>query len=163
MSFSKSLTIHTRKYQKRLFLPKLNTSVVCGKFLHMRTGLVTISDESTKNHYNIPWKDNNLSHEYINTVLLVGCLYKGIERHHQYIRYLYLDLNQTRGEMKPGKEGYWLVTMEYMMKLRAKIHQSDSSKFHALMTKGCSVHVFFIKGRMTEEVLHRKLADKGDD
>ena len=111
----------------------------------MLTGLVTIRDESTKNCYNIHWKDTNLSHEEINTVLLVDYVYEGIERHHQYVIHLYLDQEKTCGEMKLGKEEYWLVNMDYMMKLRENMHQSDYSKFHALITKGCSVQVFCIK------------------
>ena len=42
----------------------------------MRIGLVTIADESIKNCYNIPWKDTNLSHEELNTVLLVDYVYE---------------------------------------------------------------------------------------
>ena len=79
----------------------------------MWTGLVTISDEITKNRYNIPWKDNSLSHEEINTVLLVDYVYKGIEIHHQYVRHLYLDCNQTQGEMKPVKEEDLLETSSF--------------------------------------------------
>ena len=78
----------------------------------MLTCLVTITDESMKNCYNIHWKDTNLSHEEINTILLVDHLYEGIEIHHQYVRHLYLDCNQTQGEMKPVKEEDWLVTMD---------------------------------------------------
>ena len=40
-----------------------SSSFVAGKFLHMQTVLVTITDESTRNWYNIPWKGANLSHE----------------------------------------------------------------------------------------------------
>ena len=127
----------------------------------MKMGLVTITYESTKNRYNIPWKDTNFSHEEINTVILVHYVYKGIEIHYQYVRHLYLDCNQMRGEMKPGKEEDWLVTMEYMMNLQAKMHQSAYSKFHGLMTKGCSVHVFCIKRRMKKYEAHAMLADKG--
>ena len=72
-------------------------SGVHGKVLHMRTGLITIADESTKNCYNIPWKDTNLSYDEINTVVLVYYVYKGIESHHQYVRHFYLDRNQTCG------------------------------------------------------------------
>ena len=63
----------------------------------MQTVLVTITDESTRNWYNIPWKGANLSHEEINTLLLVYYVYEGIERHYQYAIQLYLDRNQTRG------------------------------------------------------------------
>ena len=60
------------------------------KVLHMRTGLVTIADESTKNIYNIPRKDTNFSHEEINTVILVHYVCEGIERHNQYVRHFIL-------------------------------------------------------------------------
>ena len=50
-----------------------------------------------------------------------------------------------------------------MMKLQAKMHQSDSSKFHTFMTKGFSVQNFCIKGRITEDVAHEMLSKKGDD
>ena len=63
----------------------------------MRIGLVTIADESIKNCFNIPWKDTNLSHEEINTVLLVDYVYEGIDRYHQYVSHLYLYRNQTCG------------------------------------------------------------------
>ena len=116
-----------------------------------------------KNRYNILWKDNNLSHEESNTALLVDYVYDGIERHHQYVRHFYLYRNQKCGEMKHVKEEDFLVTMDYMMKLRAKMHQIYSSKFHALMTKGCSVHVYFIKGHMTKDKVRAMLSEKGSD
>ena len=53
------------------------------KILHMQKGLVNISDESTKYHYNIHRKDTNFSHEEFSTVLLVDYEYEGIEIHHQ--------------------------------------------------------------------------------
>ena len=49
------------------------------------------------------------------------------------------------------------------MKLQAKMHQSDSSKFHLLMKKGCSVRVFCIKWCMAEYVAHAMLAEKGSE
>ena len=51
--------------------------------------------------------------------------------------------------------------MEYMMKLRAKMHQSYSSKFHAFMTEDYSVCIFCIKGRMIEDVAHTMITDNG--
>ena len=49
------------------------------------------------------------------------------------------------------------------MKLRAKMHQSYSSKFHAFMTKGYSVCIFCIKGRMIKDVAHTMITDNGDE
>jgi hypothetical protein len=37
-----------------------------------------------------------------------------------------------------------------MMKLRAKQYKADT---HLLMSKGCSVHVFYFKGRIADERL----------
>jgi hypothetical protein len=34
-----------------------------------------------------------------------------------------------------------------MMKLRAKAVQADTSIFHLMMIKGCSVHVFLLENR----------------
>ena len=116
-----------------------------------------------KNRYNILWKDNNLSHEESNTALLVDYVYDGIERHHQYVRHFYLYRNQKCGEMKHVKEEDFLVTMDYMMKLRAKMHQIYSSKFHALMKRGFSVQLFCIKGCIKEDEAHVMISEKGAD
>ena len=56
-----------------------------------------------------------------------------------------------------------LVTLDYMMKSLAKMHQSYSSKFHAFMTKGYSVCIFCIKGRMIKDVAHTMITDNGDE
>jgi hypothetical protein len=40
-----------------------------------------------------------------------------------------------------------------MMKLRAKQFKADTSIFHLMMIKGCSVHVFCFKGRIDDERL----------
>ena len=50
--------------------------------------------------------------------------------------------------------------MDYMIELRSNIHQRDSLKFHVLVTKGCSIHAFFIKVHMTEDVAQSMISEK---
>ena len=50
-----------------------------------------------------------------------------------------------------------------MMKLRAKMHQRNSSKFHALIKRGFSVQVFWIKGCIKEDEAHAIIYEKGAD
>ena len=49
------------------------------------------------------------------------------------------------------------------MKLRAKMHQRNSSKFHALMKRGFSVQLFCIKGCIKEDEAHAMISEKGAD
>ena len=63
--------------------------------------------------------------------------------------------------MKIRNEEDWIVTIDYMIKLQGKMHQSNSSKFHVLMTKGCSVHLFCIKRHMAKDEANAMLAEKG--
>ena len=82
----------------------------------MLTCLVTITDESMKNCYNIHWKDTNLSHEDINTVLLVDYVYEG-KKDIINMSDICILIITKRVEMKLRNEKDWLVTMDYMMKL----------------------------------------------
>jgi hypothetical protein len=61
---------------------------------------------------------------------------------------IYLDQNQTIGELELRRRSVCLVFLDCMMKLRAKMFKSDSSTFHLLMNKGLSVHVFTVKERL---------------
>jgi len=124
-----------------------------GTVIHLRHGMVSIQMNSDdKEIKRVPWhiikEDRQLSDADLNHLCLVDRIYKLQGRHTRYIRHLYLDRNQTYGELKLANLGTYCVFMDYMMKLRAKQWLSDSSCFHMLMNKGCSVHVFCIKRRM---------------
>jgi hypothetical protein len=69
-----------------------------------------------------------------------------------YRRHLYLDRNQSYGD-RIEQDVSFVAKLDYMMKLRAKQFKADTSIFHLMMIKGCSVHVFCFKGRIDDERL----------
>jgi hypothetical protein len=52
-----------------------------------------------------------------------------------------------------NKTSRFIAKLDYMMKLQAKQYKADTSIFHLMMSKGCSVHVFCFKGRIDDERL----------
>ena len=138
-------------------------SVVKGEVIHIRNDVATIIAEDGV-VMTTPWDKVNITPENIDNLLLVDFLYKCQERHTRYIRHLYLDRNQTWGELDIGRTSTWSIYMDYMMKLRAKIWQTNSSNFHVLMNKGCSVHVFCMKEKLTDENMAKSVGlEVGDN
>jgi hypothetical protein len=62
----------------------------------------------------------------------------------------YLDRNQSYGQIELNRTSRFIAKLDYMMKLRAKPYKADT---HLMMSKGCSVHVFYFKGRIDDERL----------
>jgi hypothetical protein len=60
-------------------------------------------------------------------------------------KHRYLDRKQTLGEYDFRRFSEFLVFVDYMMKLRAKMYQSGTSKFHLLMSEGFSIQVMAVK------------------
>jgi hypothetical protein len=65
----------------------------------------------------------------------------------------YLDRNQSYGEIELNRTSRFIAKLDYTVKLRAKQYKVDTSIFHLMMSKGCSVHVFCFKGRIDDEQL----------
>jgi hypothetical protein len=73
--------------------------------------------------------------------------------HLRYRRNLYLDRNQSYGEIELNRTSRFIAKLDYLLKLRAKQYKADTSTFHLVMSQGCSVHVFCFKGRIDDERL----------
>jgi hypothetical protein len=56
-------------------------------------------------------------------------------------------------EIELNRTSRFVAKLDYMMKLRAKQYKADTSIFHLMMSKGCSVHVFCFEGRIDAERL----------
>ena len=89
----------------------------------------------------------------LNMLSLCDCLRKCYDDHLRYRRHLYLDRNQSYGEIELNRTSKACAKLDYMMKLRAKQWKADTSVFHLMMNKGTSVHVFCFKGRIDGERL----------
>jgi hypothetical protein len=111
------------------------------------------SDEVVGVDIDIDWDKAGLHNSDVNLLVLSDRLRDCYYNHLRLRKHLYLDRNQTIGESVLRRHSTCLVFLDYMMKLRAKMFQSDTSKFHLLMNKGSSVHVFAVKERLTEETL----------
>ncbi len=101
----------------------------------------------------IPWNQSSMSHHDLNMLSLCDCIRKCYDDHLRYRRHLYLDRNQSYGEIELNRTSRFIAKLDYMMKLRAKQYNADTSIFHLMMSKGCSVHVFCFKGRIDDERL----------
>jgi hypothetical protein len=64
-------------------------------------------------------------------------------------------MNQSYGEIELNRTSSFIAKLDYMMKLRAKQYNADTSIFHLIMSKGCSVYVFCFKGRIDDEWLEQ--------
>jgi hypothetical protein len=101
----------------------------------------------------VEWDKAGLNNSDVNLLVLSDRLRDCYYNHLRLRKHLYLDRNQTLGESELRRNSACLVFLDYMMKLRAKMFQSDTSKFHLLMNKGSSVRVFDVKERLATETL----------
>jgi hypothetical protein len=101
----------------------------------------------------VDWDKAGLESSDVNLLLLSDRLRDYYSNHLRLRKHLYPDRNQARGESELRRNSTQLVFLDYMMKLRAKMFKSDTSKFHLLMNKGSSVHVFAVKERLNTETL----------
>jgi hypothetical protein len=122
------------------------TETVLGKAQHLRDGLVRVKGAIDAPVITIPWDKANMSHHHLNMLSLCDCLRKCYDDHLRYRRHLYLDRNQSYGEIEFNRTSKACAKLDYMMKLRAKQWKADSSVFHLMMSKGSSVHVFCYRG-----------------
>jgi hypothetical protein len=83
----------------------------------------------------------------VNLLLLSDRLRDCHSNHFRLRKHLYLDRNQTIGESELRRSSSVLVFLDCMMKLRAKMFTSDTSKFLLLM-KGSKVYVFAVNGAL---------------
>jgi hypothetical protein len=97
---------------------------------------------------NVSWDDTDLNQLALNLLSLTDSIRKCIENHLRYRRHLYLDRNQSFGEMQMNKNSDNFVKQDYMMKIRPKQWKADCSVFHLMMSEGHSVSVFCFKGRI---------------
>jgi hypothetical protein len=86
-----------------------------------------------------------MSHHDSNMLSLCDCIRKCYDDHYD-TGDIYLDRNQSYGEIELNRTSSFVAKLDYMMKLRAKQFKADTSIFHLMMIKGCSVHVFCFKG-----------------
>jgi hypothetical protein len=49
-------------------------------------------------------------------------------------------------EIELSRTSSFIAKLAYTTKLRAKQYKADASIFHRMMIKGCSVHLFALKG-----------------
>jgi hypothetical protein len=87
----------------------------------------------------VDWDKAGLSSSDVILLLLSDRLRDCYSNHLRLGKRLYLDRNQTIGELELGRSSYYLVFLDYMMKLRAKMFTSDSSRSHILMNKSSFV------------------------
>jgi hypothetical protein len=132
-----------------------------GTAVHLRGGLVRIKTVGGP-VVDIRWDHTDLSYSDLNLLCLTDYIIKCRDKHLRYRKHLYLDRNQSYGEIQIGRLFRFLLKMDYMMKLRSKEYKSDTSLFHLLMSKGCSVHVACIKERI-DEILANQLSEQGSE
>ena len=120
---------------------------------HLRDGLFRVEGPVDAPAVDIPWNQSSMSHHDLNMLSLCDCIRKCYDDHLRYRRHLYLDRNQSYGEIELNRTSRFIAKLDYMMKLRAKQYNADTSIFHLMMSKGCSVHVFCLKGRIDDERL----------
>jgi hypothetical protein len=97
------------------------------------------------------WNETNMDRHSL--LSLTDALRTSDEAHFRYRRHLYLDRNQSFGEIQFSAKSNCIAKLECMMKLLAKQWKADTSIFHFMMSKETSVHVFCFKGRMHEQRL----------
>jgi hypothetical protein len=120
---------------------------------HLRDGLIRVKGTIDVSAVDIPWNQSSMSHHDLNMLSLCDCIRKCYDDHLRYRRHLYLDRNQSYGEIELNRTSRFVAKLDYIMKLRAKQYKADTSIFHLMMSKGCSVHVFCFKGRIDDERL----------
>lgn len=119
-----------------------------GTASHLRDGVVRVS-LGADSFKDVPWDKSGLSHSVLNMLSLTREFRFLLASHQRYRRHLYLDRNQSYGEIQLNRFSKFVVLLDYMMKLRAKAWKADTSVFHLMMNKGTSVHVFCFKGQWT--------------
>ena len=129
------------------------TETVVGTAQHIRDGLIRLKGSTDSPAVNIPWNQASMSAHDLNMLSLCDCLRKCYDDHLRYRWHLYLDRNQSYGEIGLNRTSKACTKLDYMMKLRAKQWKADTSVFHLMMNKGTSVHVFYFKGRIDGERL----------
>jgi hypothetical protein len=117
---------------------------------HVRDGLIRLEGPLA---VAIPWNQLRMSHHDLNMLSLCDCIRKCYDDHLRYRRHLYLDRKQGYGEIELNTTSRFVAKLDYMMKQRAKQYKADTSIYHLMMSKGCSVHVFCFKGRIDDERL----------
>jgi hypothetical protein len=138
-----------------------NGTNVQGTVLHVRSGIVAIKRGDNGAIIYVSWIKTDLSHGALNLLVLADYIRSCQGRHIRYRRHLYLDRNQSYGEIMLARFARWVIKIDYMMKLRAKFWESDSSVFHLIMNKGSSVHVCCVKERIEiKERIEKEIADK---
>jgi hypothetical protein len=86
-----------------------------------------------------------VDHLDVNLLFLPDRLRDCYSNHLRLRKHLYLDRNQTGGESLIRRYSDVVIFLDYMMKLRAKMFRSDTSKFYMVMSKGTSVSVAAVK------------------
>jgi hypothetical protein len=119
-----------------------------GTVQYLRYGKLRIKPASGGAEVDIAWNMAGLSNDQLNLLALTDFIDGCITSHKRYRRHLYLDRTQSFGEIQLGRTLDDFGKIDYMMKLRAKQWQADTSKFHLLMNKGTSVHVLSCKSRV---------------
>jgi hypothetical protein len=125
-----------------------------GVVKHLRSGSICIA-ATAWSIVNVSCDHTDLNHLVLNLLSLTDLIRKCIENHVRYRRHLYLDRDQSYGEMQMNKNSRHFVKQDYMMKIRPKQWQADCSVFHLMMSKGQSVSVFCYKGRIDAQRLEQ--------
>jgi hypothetical protein len=71
------------------------------------------------------WNQSSMSHHDLNMLSLYGCIRKCHDDHLRYRRHLYLDRNQSYGEIELNRMSRFIAKLDYMMKVRAKQYKAD--------------------------------------
>lgn len=135
-----------------------------GTIGRLRNNVVIIyfSDGTTQD---VMWDtlQNQVNAAQYNTLKVVDYIEILRECNQRYMRHLYLDKNQTYGEVWIKALQEAVALMDYMMKLRSKIFDADTSLFHLTNSKGMSVHVFCLKNKIISEEMANNLRAEGLD
>jgi hypothetical protein len=97
---------------------------------HLRDGLIRVKCPIDAPAVDIPWNQSSMSHHDLNMLSLCDCIRKCYDDHLRYRRHLYLDRNQSYGEIELNRTSRFVAKLDYMMKLRAKQYKADTSIFH---------------------------------
>jgi hypothetical protein len=127
-------------------------------------GHFTFSDDEAiePREAKILYSSCSMNNSTIDKLVLWETLEKLRKNHLKLRKHLfYLDHNQTDGENEIDKNEQYVGKMDYMMKLRACIFKMPTSKFHMVMNKGTSVHVFALKKRLADTDITPEMAEKG--
>jgi hypothetical protein len=124
---------------------------IIGRIVHIRGGIARVTEDDSNINVDVLWRHTKIEHKEVNELLLCDMLMKQKRNHLRHRQHLYLDRNQTYGEIQINRYSDDVCKLDYMMKLRAQVWKSDTSMFHVLMNKGTSVHVFCYRRRITVE------------